>query len=69
MHQVYPKIVEALAWAICLLRKQGLALRGHRENLENETNENQSNFFTPIREIAHYYPPLKNNLENPPHKD
>lgn len=69
MHQVYPTIVEALAWAICLLGKQGLALRGHRESLENETNENQSNFFTPIREIAHYYPLLKNNLEDPLHKD
>ena len=69
MHQFYPKIVEALTWAICLLGKQGLALSGHRESLENETNKTQGNFFTAIREIGHSYPLLKNNLEDPLHKD
>ena len=69
MDQVYPKIVEALARAIHLLGKQWLALLGHRESLENETNENQSNFLTLVREIYCYYPLLKNLLKDPLRKD
>lgn len=68
-HQVCPKIVEVLAQAIHLLGKQGLALLGHRGSLENETNYNQGNFLTLVREIVHYYPLLKNHLEDPQLKD
>lgn len=68
-HHVYPKTVETLARAIQLLGRQGLALCGHRESLENETNENQGNYFTLVREIADYYPLLKNHLGDPLRKD
>ena len=58
-YQIYPK---ALARAFNLLGKQGPALRGHREN--SNTSYNQGNSLTLNQEIAHYYPLLKNYLED-----
>ena len=54
-HQVYKKIVEALARVIHLLGKQGFALRGHREGPKAAAGKNQGNFLALVREIAHYY--------------
>ena len=68
-HQVYKKIVEALARVIHLLGKQGLALRGHREGPKAAAGKNQGNFLALVREIAHYYPLLKKHLEDPLPKD
>ena len=68
-HQVYKKIVEALARVIHLLGKQGLALRGHREGPKAAAGKNQGNFLALVREIAHYYPLLKKHLEDPLRKD
>ena len=67
-YQVYPKFVEALARVVHLLGKQGLALRGHRESSEDASN-NQGNFLTLVHEIAHYYPLLKNHLDDSLRKD
>ena len=68
-HQVYKKIVEALARVIHLLGKQGLGLRGHREGPKAAAGKNQGNFLALVREIAHYYPLLKKHLEDPLRKD
>ena len=68
-HQVYEKIVEALARVIHLLGKQGLALRGHREGPKAAVGNNQGNFLALVREIAHYYPLLKKHLEDLLRKD
>ena len=68
-HQVYKKIVEALARVIHLLGKQGLALRGHREGPKAAAGKNQGNFLALVREVAHYYPLLKKHLEDPLRKD
>ena len=68
-HQVYKKIVEALARVIHLLGKQGFALRGHREGPKAAAGKNQGNFLALVREIAHYYPLLKKHLEDPLPKD
>ena len=66
-HQVYPKVVEALARVVHLLGKQGLTLRGHRES--SDVSDNQGNFLTLVHKIAHYYPLLKNHLEDSLRKD
>ena len=67
-YQVYPKVVETLARVVHLLGEQGLALRGHRESSEDASN-NQGNFLTLVHEIAHYYPFLKNRLDDSLRKD
>ena len=67
-YQVYPKVVETLARVVHLLREQGLALHGHRESSEDASN-NQGNFLTFVHEIAHYYPLLKNRLDDSLRKD
>ena len=66
-YQVYPKDVEALARVVHLLGKQGLALSGHRES--SDASHNQGNFLNLVHEIAHYYPVLKNHLEDSLRKD
>ena len=68
-HQVYKKIVEALAHVIHLLGKQGLALCGHSEGPKAAAGKNQGNFLALVREIAHYYPLLKKHLEDLLRKD
>ena len=66
-YQVYTKVVEALARVVHLLGKQGLALRGHRER--SYASHKQGNLLTLVHEIAHYYPLLKNHLEDSLRKD
>ena len=66
-HQVYPK-VEALAPVVQLLGKQRLALRVHRESSE-DASHNQGNFLSLIHGITHYYPLLKNHLDDSLRKD
>ena len=67
-YQVYPKVVEALARVVHLLGKQGLALSGHREYSE-DASHHQGNFLTLVHKIAHYYPLLKNRLDDSLRKD
>ena len=68
-HQVYKKIVEALARVIHLLGKQWHALCVHREGPKAAAGKNQGNFLALVREIADYYPLLEKHLEDPLHKD
>ena len=66
--RVYPVILKCIARAIHLLEKQGLPLRGHREDMidaENDTDRNPGNFITFLHEIAQYCPELDNHLKNP----
>ena len=55
-HDKYPKILKVLARTIHLLGRQGLALRGHRELMEDRKNKNNNpgNFIEFLREIANY---------------
>ena len=65
----YPKILEIIARAIHFHGKQGLALRGHRESLqESDENQNLGNFLTYLKELQHYCPELKEHLQAPQNK-
>ena len=66
--RVNPVILKCTARTIHLLGKQGLPLRGHREDMidaENDTDRNPGNFITFLHEIAQYCPELDNHLKNP----
>ena len=66
--RVYPVILKCIARTIHLLGKQGLPLRGHREDMidaENDTDRNPGNFISFLHEIAQYCPELDNHLKNP----
>ena len=66
--RVYPVILKCIARTIHLLRKQGLPLRGHREDMidsETDTDRNPGNFIAFLHEIAQYCPGLDNYLKNP----
>ena len=65
--QVYPKVVEALPRVVNLLGKPRLPLRDHRES--SDVSHNLGKFLALVHEIAHYYPLLKNHLENSLCKD
>ena len=67
-YQTYPQIIEALARIFHLLGRQGLAFRGHRENLE-EDESNMGNFLAVVKEIANSNPILKKHIEKPVRKD
>ena len=48
---------------------EGLALRGHRETLqESDDNQNLGNFLTYLKELQNYCPELKEHLEAPQSK-
>ena len=67
-YSTYPQIIEALARIVYLLGRQGLAFRGHRENLE-EDESNMGNFLAIVKEIANSNPILKEHIEKPIRKD
>ena len=50
-----------------LLGKEGLVLRRQRES--SDASHNEGNFFTLVYEIAHYYPLIRNHLEDSLRKD
>ena len=61
-------ILKCIARTIHLLGKQGLPLRGHREDMidsETDTDRNPGNFIAFLHEIAQYCPGLDNYLKNP----
>ena len=65
----YPKILEVIARAIHFHGRQGLALRGHKETLqESDENQNLRNFLTYLKELQNYCPELKEHLEAPQSK-
>ena len=66
--RVYPVILKCTARTIHLLAKQGLPLRGHREDMidaETGTDRNPGNFMAFLHEIAQFCPELDNLLKNP----
>ena len=66
--RVYPVILKCIARTIHLIGKQGLPLRGHREDMidaENDIDRNPGNFITFLYEIAQYCSELDNHLRNP----
>ena len=67
-YKTYPQIIEALARIVHLFGRQGLTLRGHRENLE-EDESNMGNFLAIVKEIANSNPILKEHIEKPIRKD
>ena len=67
-YKTYPQIIEALARIVHLLGRQGLAFRGHRENLE-EDESNMGNFLAIAKEIESSNPILKEHIKKPVRKD
>ena len=67
-YKTYPQIIEALARIVHLLERQGLAFRGHRENLE-EDESNMGNLLAIVKEIANSNPILKEHIEKSIRKD
>ena len=64
----YPVILKFIARTIHILGKQGLPLRGHREdmiNSETGTDRKLGNFFVFLHKIAQYFPELDNHLKYP----
>ena len=54
-YETYPKVVHAISRVIHLIGKQGIALRGHREELDgSKPYNNPGNFLSIITEVAHY---------------
>ena len=66
--RVYLVILKCIARNIHLLGKQGLPLKGHREDMidsETGTDRNPGNFIAFLHEITQYCPELDNHLKNP----
>ena len=56
-YETYPKVVHAISRVIHLIGKQGIALRGHREELDDlNPDNNPGNFLSILTGVAHYYP-------------
>ena len=69
-YETYPKVVRAISRVIHLIGKQGIALRRHREELDDSKPANKPGIFLSIlTEVAHYHPVLQEHLEEPFWKD
>ena len=69
-YETYPKVVHAISRVIHLIGKQGIALRRHREELDDSKPANKPGIFLSIlTEVAHYHPVLQEHLEEPFWKD
>ena len=63
-YETYPKVVHTILRDIHLIGKQDIALRGHREELnDSKPNNNPGNFLSIVTVIAQYYPVLQEHLE------
>ena len=61
--------MEVIARAIHFHERKSLALRGHRETLqESDEYQNLENFLTYLKELQNYCPELKEHLEAPQSK-
>ena len=59
-------MLEVIATAIHFHGRQGLALKRHRETLqESDENQNLGNFLTHLKEMQNYCSELKEHLEAP----
>ena len=62
--------MHAISRVIHLIGKQGIALHGHREELDDsKLDNNPGNFLSILTEVAHYYPVLQEHLEEPFRKE
>ena len=62
--------MHAISRVIHLIGKQGIALRGHREELDDsKPDNNPGNFLSILTEVVHYYPVLQEHLEETFRKD
>ena len=62
--------LKVIARAIHFYGRQGLALREHRETLqESDANQSLGNFLTYLKELQSYYPELKEHLAAPQSKN
>ena len=53
-YETYPKIVDVISRVIHLIGKQGIALRGHRQELDDsKPDDNPGNFLYILTEVAH----------------
>ena len=69
-YETYPKVVHAISQVIHLIGTQGIALRGHGEELDDSKSDNNpGNFLSTLTDVAHYYPVLQELLEEPFRKD
>ena len=69
-YKTYPKVVHAISRVIYLIGKQGIALRGHREKLDDsKPGNNPGNFLSILTEVARYDLVLQEHLEEPFRKD
>ena len=66
-HDKYPQILKILTRTIHLRGRQGIALRGHRESMDDRENKdnNPGNFIEFLREIANYSPELAEHMGKP----
>ena len=56
-YETYSKVVHAISRVIHLIGKQGIALRGHREELDDlNPDNNPGNVLCILTGVAHYYP-------------
>ena len=69
-YETYPKVVYAISRVIHRIEKQGIALRGHRKELDDsKPDNNPSSFLSVFTEVAHCYPVLQEHLEERFRKD
>ena len=69
-YETYPKVVHAISGVIHLIGKEGIALRGHREELDDsKPDNNPGSFLSVLTEVAHCYPVLQEHLEERFRKD
>ena len=62
--------MHAISRVIYLIGKQSIAIRGHREELDDsKPDNNPGNFLSVLREAVHYYPVVQGNLEESFRKD
>ena len=62
--------MHAISRVIHLIGKQGIALRGHSEELDDaKPDNNPDNFSFILTDVAHYYSVLQEHLEEPFRKD
>ena len=57
--------VETILKCICWLSKQGLSLRGHRENFEDD-EANSGNFCELVKFVSQFVPELREHLTSGP---
>ena len=65
-YETYSKVVHAISRVIHLIGKQGIALHGHREDLDDsKPDNNPGSFLSILTAVAHNCPVLQEHLEEP----